>query len=77
MGSRTSGAFKYICAECQTGFYVRPHEMTRAAGLKCPGCGSRFVDRAPYSASNQTMPKAEDARRERGDLMRRKMGYDS
>jgi DNA-directed RNA polymerase subunit RPC12/RpoP len=75
MGSRVKGAFKYVCAECKTGFYVRPYEMVRAAGLKCPACGSRFVDRSDYSASNKVMPKHEDARREAEARQRSRMGY--
>lgn len=33
---------RHECLECATRWFPTRNEMTRAAGLKCPGCGSRF-----------------------------------
>lgn len=33
---------RHECLECKARWFPTRNEMTRAAGIKCPACGSRF-----------------------------------
>lgn len=40
----TLGKKRFKCGECQAVFFASRKEMSRAARLKCPGCGSARVE---------------------------------
>lgn len=52
----TSGRIKHTCVECKTAWYPQRRELIRAAGISCPGCGSRF-----YDVSQPGLDKLADA----------------